>query len=289
MKSGVLPFFMRSPSRSFLMSLLLLGTVLIFQEPARGGTIFVLRLPFTLLKACLNIALLLPRLPSVIHEDEQLRSSLIQRGLEIAQLRELVRKSQQADALVNAAPTSGGIVATVIGRSTIPTQQTVLLDKGKRHGITLDGVVVDASGVIGRVVELHRTSSLAMLLTDSESRVAALVERSRETGLLTGRIRGQCELVYLDAHADIEVGDRVVTAGLGGPFPKGLLLGKVIQVIRDEESGSASAWVDPAAELGRVEEVLCLPPSEKAEPLQGEPLAGTEASREVPAGSRSRP
>ena len=66
--------------------------------------------------------------------------------------------------------------------------------------------------------------------------------------------------MYLDADAQLEPGDRVVTAGLGGPFPKGLLLGTVVRVTRQELSGSAYAVVAPAARLGRVEEVLVLPP-----------------------------
>jgi rod shape-determining protein MreC len=99
-----------------------------------------------------------------------------------------------------------------------------------------------------------------MLLTDPDSRVAGLVDRSRETGLLVGRAGGRCEFMYLDVDADIQDGDRIVTAGLGGPFPKGLFLGRVARVVRDELTGSARASVVPAARLGRLEEVLCLPP-----------------------------
>jgi len=69
------------------------------------------------------------------------------------------------------------------------------------------------------------------------------VERSRETGLLVGRGSGPCDLIYLDAAADVELGDRVVTAGLDGPFPKGVVLGTVTRVVRNEEVGTARASV----------------------------------------------
>jgi rod shape-determining protein MreC len=110
------------------------------------------------------------------------------------------------------------------------------------------------------VIELHPATSLVLLLTDPESRVGGIVERSRETGLLVGKSRSQCEFIYLDVQADIQAGDRILTAGLGGPFPKGLLLGVVAEVIRDEVTGSARAIVNPSARLGKLEEVLCLSP-----------------------------
>ncbi|MBI3321202.1 MAG: rod shape-determining protein MreC [Candidatus Omnitrophica bacterium] len=157
------------------------------------------------------------------------------------------------------APIHQGIVASVIGRSTLPVQQTVLLNKGERDGLSLESVIVHPSGVIGRVMALYPTTCLVMLLTDPDSRVAGLVERSRETGLLVGRGRGLCELIYLDARADINEGDQIVTAGLAGSFLKGVPLGTVTRVVRDEPSGSLSAFVAPAAHVSRLEDVLCLP------------------------------
>ena len=122
-------------------------------------------------------------------------------------------------------------------------------------------MIVDETGVIGRVVDVQPATCLVMLLTDPDSRVAALVERSRETGLLVGQGSGRCAFTYVAADADLREGDRIVTAGLGGPFPKGLLLGTVAHLTRDELSGSATASVIPAARLNRLEEVLCLSPS----------------------------
>lgn len=241
------------------MSALLAGTSLVFHEPLRRGTLTVLRLPFTILRTGVRILLTLPQLPSLTHENAALRSELIQQQAENAALRDALRKVEQTRALLDTSRSGhDGIIATVIGRSTIPMQHTLLLDKGERNGLTLDSVILDVEGLIGRVTELYPTTALVMLLTDPESRVAGIVERSRESGLLQGRGSGQCDFIYLDAQADIQEGDRIMTAGLGGPFPKGVLLGTVIRVIRDGQSGSASATVAPAAHLGRLEEVLCL-------------------------------
>ena len=240
------------------MSVVLLGAALAFHEPIRHGTAVFLRWPFTLLKACAATLVTLPRLPTLTGENTRLRSELLQRQLEIATLRESLRHTEQADALVHAARGQRLVIASVIASSTIPTQQTVLLDKGERHGLSRDSVILHTAGVVGRVTELHPTICLVMLLTDAESRVAGFVERSRETGLLVGQGRGVCEFTYLDTNADIQEGDRILTAGLGGTFPKGLLLGTVSRVFRDEQAGIAWASVRPAVALSQVEEVACL-------------------------------
>ena len=248
----------RQPSRTVLISALLIAS-LAFHDPLRRAALTALRLPLTAARTLLAILVALPRLPSLTQENASLRSAVIARELENTQLREELRQARQASAL-HGVSSGRGVVAGVIGRSTIPTQHTVLLDQGAEGGLTLDTVIVDASGLIGRVMEVHPATALVMLLTDPDSRVAGLVERSRETGLVVGRGGGQCELIYLDVQADLQEGDRVVTAGLGGPFPKGLLLGTVVRVFRDEESGTARASVKPAAALSRLEDVLCLPP-----------------------------
>ena len=242
------------------MSAFLIGALLACHAPLRRGSLTILRFPFTFATACLRVIVTLPQLPSLGSENAALRAQVLQRELETARLREALRGSQHSRRLLESAPASSrGIVAGVIGRSTIPTQQTVLLDRGGRDGLAVEDVVLDSSGVVGRVIEIHPTTALVLLLTDSESRVAAAVERSRESGLLVGLARGRCELIYLDAQADVQPADRIVTAGLGGLFPKGLTLGTVVRVTRDQASGSASALVEPAAHLGRLEEVLCLP------------------------------
>lgn len=264
---------MRHSPRTFL-PLLVAALLLILHGPIRREALIILRWPFTVTKGAVHALLLLPRLASLTEENSQLRAALMQREVEVAQWREYARQDQQLRALSAAAGETHGLVATVIGRSIVPTQQTVLLNKGARDGLTLDLAVVDASGVIGRLVELHPTTALVILLTDADSRVAAMVERSRDMGLLVGRPSGACELIYLDVHADVQKDDRVVTAGLGGSFPKGLWLGTVRDVVRDEVSGSARASVEPAAKFSRLEEVFCLSASLPAfRPLAARPSA----------------
>lgn len=284
---------MRRPPRVVLLSALLGGAILLLHQPIRAETLAILRFPFTIVRSLVIILVSLPHLPSLAQENAQLRTEAVQRQLELAQLREALRQAQQAHALFEARPSPDGVVATIMSRSILPTQHTVLLNRGSRDGLTLESVIVDASGVVGRVIELHRSSALVMLLTDPESRIAGVVERSRESGLLTGDGTGACQLIYLDAQADLQEGDRVVTAGLGGGLmPKGLLLGTVRRVMRDDAAGTAHASVIPAARLGQAEEVLCLLSAAADEAAPGRSAKATsppdakKRSKDVPRGGK---
>ena len=232
---------------------------MVWQRPLREWTFGLIRFPFTALRGVARALLNLPRLPALGQENEALRGQVLQQQLELAQLREGMRRLGQEASLRGVYASPQGVVADIISRSPNPTQHLVVLDRGTREGLTLQSVILDASGVVGRVVELHERPCLVELLTDPECRIAALVERWRETGLLVGQGTGWCKLVYLDSNSDIQEGDRIITAGLDGPFPKGLPLGIVSRVTRDEGLGTASALVVPFAQLKRIEEVLCLP------------------------------
>jgi len=230
-------------------------------QPLRRGLLSVLRFPLVIVETVFSGLAWLPQLPTLAQENAALRSELATRQLEVIRLREAVRHLTRAPQLLSAVQHPSGTIASIIGRSFIPTEHLIFLNKGSRDGIVLDGVIVAAEGLVGRVLEVHPTTSTVLLVTDPNSRIACLVERSRETGLLVGTGQRLNQFIYLDLEADVTVDDRVVTAGLGGPFPKGLLIGTVVRVVQHEESGSMTAWVKPAVSLSQLEEVVCLPPA----------------------------
>ncbi|HEX9780607.1 MAG TPA: rod shape-determining protein MreC [bacterium] len=233
---------------------------LVFQPQVRRAGLVVLRGPFTLTKSVVEALWMLPRLPELERENGLLRAALIQRQLELAGLREALRRTQTEAELEALEGAQAGTVARVIGRAPFPGQQTVLIDHGARQGVGLGTVAINAGGMVGRVTELIGASSATVtLLTDPDSRVAAVIERSRENGLLVGLGRSACELRYLDSETDVKPGDRILTAGLEGPIPKGLRLGTVTAVRRDVEGGWATATIRPEARVNRLEEVLIVP------------------------------
>lgn len=221
----------------------------------------MLRAPLVVVNTAIGLIVSLPRLASLAREHAALRARLTEDQRELTQLREALRRAQRLETLAALDPPSPrAVIATVVGRSTLPTQHTALLNRGRRHGLRLEGVVLSDTGIVGRVTELDEGTALVTLLTDPSSRIAGLIERSRETGLLIGRGLRSCELLYLTVESDVVPGDRVLTAGLGGAIPKGLLLGTVVQVHPDPHTGSALATVRPSARLGQLEDVLCLLP-----------------------------
>jgi len=231
------------------------------QGSVRTLLLGIIRAPFTTTSAAVKILVDLPRIPSLRGENRRLKRLLAKRTQEAADLREALRKQAAASTLQEILPKTKGVIASVTLRSPIPGHEMVLLNRGVESGIVSETLLVDAHGVVGRVIESNKGSSLAMLITDPNSRLAAVNGRSRETGLLVGLDQRRCELIYLEADADILEGDRILTAGVGlASSRKGMLLGTVVSIDRDRQSGSAKAVIEPAADLSRLEEVLCLLP-----------------------------
>jgi len=101
-------------------------------------------------------------------------------------------------------------------------------------------------------------SSRAILLTDSEARASALNQRTRDVGLIEGNGSLSLKMSYLDRQSNIQVGDMVISSGLGGIYPKGIPIGKVETVGTDKNNLSLFASVKPFASFAKLEEVLCI-------------------------------
>ena len=117
------------------------AAALIFHEPIRSTTLFIIRAPFVLASMLVNTILTLPRLPGLTEEHAALEAELTRRAVELAEAREALRHLAAAEALQGAAGSSQGIVASVIGRSPIPGQETVLLNRGREHGLRPESVL----------------------------------------------------------------------------------------------------------------------------------------------------
>ncbi len=149
-------------------------------------------------------------------------------------------------------------VAEVIGKEPSNWLNSLIINKGSRDGIKINQPVMNFAGLIGKIIEVNRRLSKVLLISDVNSRVVVLVQRTREEGILEGIGRGLCRLKYLSQDSDVELGDIVVSAGVGGVYPKGLMVGQ-IESIREERGGIyKNCIVRPATSLTGQEEVLCL-------------------------------
>jgi rod shape-determining protein MreC len=152
----------------------------------------------------------------------------------------------------------GVIPAQVIGRDPTNWSNTLIIDKGATDGVRPNRAVVSTKGLVGRTVEVGRRSTKVLLITDPNSKVGVLIARNRHGGVLIGRPDARCRMIYISPDADVSIGDKVITAGLGGIFPKGMLVGEVVKIDKEPGRLYKYAVVKPADDLSKLEEVLCV-------------------------------
>ncbi|MGE5197684.1 MAG: rod shape-determining protein MreC [Deltaproteobacteria bacterium] len=172
--------------------------------------------------------------------------------LENARLRQLLALKEKAPYRV--------ISARVIARSPDSWSSVIIIDKGSRNGIRRGLVAVNFLGLVGRVVETDEATSKVILISDPNLSVSALIQRSRQEGLVSGTLGTSLIMRYLPKDSDIKLYDTVITSGLTEIFPKGLLIGKVIDIGEEFSGLSRYAAIRPAANLSNLEEVLIIIP-----------------------------
>jgi rod shape-determining protein MreC len=149
------------------------------------------------------------------------------------------------------------VAASVIGADSASFAKSLRINRGSRHGIGRNMAVVTPSGVLGRVLEVSAFFSDVQLITDGRSAVPVRVQRTRAQGVLEGLGQGLCHLKYVSRAEDVQTGDVVVTSGLGGIFPRGIVAGTVVSVDKKEFGVLQEVQVAPAADFKRLpEEVL---------------------------------
>jgi len=140
-----------------------------------------------------------------------------------------------------------------------PFRPRVVLNAGSNQGITVGQPVIDAHGVMGQIVEVLANTSVAMLITDPTHAIPVVIERSglRTIAYGTGAI-DRLDLPNIPISADVQVGDRLVTSGLGGRFPAGFPVGEILKIGTDATGMFTAAQARPAAALDRSGDVLLL-------------------------------
>jgi rod shape-determining protein MreC len=182
---------------------------------------------------------------------------------QVVRIGELERENARlADLLSLRARIDGTVLgAHVIARDPGPLAMTLTIDRGERDHLHRGMAVVAPMGVVGQIAEASHAAARVVLLTDHNSGIDAIVQRSRARGIVQGGTDGACYMNYLNRDADVVVGDRVVTSGLDGIFPKGFVIGEVVEIARRHRGLLQQAVVRPSAALDRLEEVLVVDPS----------------------------
>ncbi|MBI3327547.1 MAG: rod shape-determining protein MreC [Nitrospinae bacterium] len=151
----------------------------------------------------------------------------------------------------------GTVAAEVVGRDSNNWTEVIYINKGTRDGVAKGSAVVTHEGLVGQVIHAAPMLSKVMLITDFRSGVDALLQRTRTSGVVSGRGRTMAELKFLPVGADVQPGDRLISSGMGGVFPKGLIIGEV-KGIHPNGSQFQEVEVRPSIDFSRLEEVLVL-------------------------------
>jgi rod shape-determining protein MreC len=158
--------------------------------------------------------------------------------------------------------------AEIIGAGSTPDFRTVTIDKGTAQGLATDMAVIAPAGIVGRLVIPSQRASKVQLLIDRNAAAGAVVARSRAQGIVVGTGETRLRMDYVSTAADIVVGDTVVTSGIDGIYPKGLVIGRV-----DSIDKSGAAWqigIVPAVDFSSLEQVLVvLAPAATTDAAQG--------------------
>jgi rod shape-determining protein MreC len=161
------------------------------------------------------------------------------------------------------------IGAHVIGRPTDSRQQSILIDRGTGSGVSIGDAVIAAGGLVGQVVEVTPWDARVRLITDPGSGVAVLVQRTRANGIVKGSLDGPLQLDFVDKTTPPIRGDVLITSGLGGVYPKGVVVGEVTDVASTQADLFAVVSVASRVRIDRIEEVLVLRSETTAAVLPG--------------------
>jgi rod shape-determining protein MreC len=216
-------------------------------------------------------------LQQVRSENEQLRQQVAQLRVQMQQERALAQQSRTLQDLLQL---RGGLqlqttAANVIAGGASPDFRTMTIDKGTNDALRADMAVISPGGVVGRVIMPSPRASKIQLLIDRNAAAGVMVERSRVQGVAIGTGSDELRLEYVSGTADLKVGDRVVTSGIDGIYPKGFVVGQIQSVQRTAGQFSA-ILVRPAADFSALESVLIVttpPPNQGLEVAAQEPVA----------------
>lgn len=149
------------------------------------------------------------------------------------------------------------ITADVIGQDTNPAIQSILINKGFDDGVRVGMPIEAARGLVGQVYRVTNNAAQVALLTETASAIPVRLGSTRATGMLRGAGRGALPTIdWIDLQYQVEVGELVITSGLGGKFPENLVIGRVIDVERNEAELFQRAIVQPAVDFNALEIVF---------------------------------
>ncbi|NLU52852.1 MAG: rod shape-determining protein MreC [Clostridiaceae bacterium] len=199
------------------------------------------------------------------NENEELKKRISELERQVLDIERLTKENNQLrDALnfKNRYEEYEFLGASIIAKDPGNWFEVFTIDRGSKDGIEADSPVITAYGLVGRVSKVDLLTSKVVSIIDMDSTVSARLSKSRDLIVVRGdvelRNEGKCRADYIPPDADVLPGDTIETSGIGGIFPKGIIIGKVVKVVQSEGHYDSYAIIEPVVDFKRLEDVIVL-------------------------------
>ena len=201
---------------------------------------------------------------TLVTQNRSLRQEQLLVNARLAKFAELEAENKRLRNLLDSSAKIADrvLIAEIMAVDLDPFSRRIVINKGTKDGVIVGQSLIDSNGIMGQVVTAGPVSSNALLITDPSHAIPVQVNRNglRSVAIGTGT-QNLLELSHIPNNADVRVGDLLVTSGLGGRFPSGYPVGRIVSVERDSGQAFARVNVKPSARLERNREVLLVWPS----------------------------
>lgn len=194
-------------------------------------------------------------------ENTAMRAELLQARVRLQKLAELSAENTRLRGLLNTPLIIDGrmLISEIIGTDTDPLRQILVINKGRQEQVVEGQTVLDDKGVMGQIVDVYPHSARVMLLSDKEHSVSVRIDRTGMRGIVSGiGDSGRLLMQYVPNTADVKVGDRVITSGLGERFPAGYPVGSISEIQRHGSGEFATIYIKPFSQLAGGHHVVVL-------------------------------
>jgi len=195
----------------------------------------------------------------LLAENRALKMEKLDAGVRLQRLDSLEAENRRLRAMLDSSARVADrvLIAEILAVDMDPYRQRFTINRGTSDGVYIGQALLDADGLVGQVMRVEPFTSEAVLISDADHALPVAINRNGLRTIVIGTgDSGRLRMPYLPNAADVEVGDLVISSGLGGVFPSGYPVGFVSQVERRPGQGFAEIFVQPAAKLDRAREVL---------------------------------
>ena len=194
-------------------------------------------------------------------ENAALRAEQLQNNARLQKFAELSAENTRLRGLLNTPLIIDGrmMISEIIGTDPDPLRHILVINRGEVDGVFIGQMVLDDKGVVGQVLDVFGHSARILLISDKENAISVRIERTGMRGITAGTgDSGRMILQYVPKNADVKVGDRVFTSGLGERFPAGYPVGEVSAIQREGNNEFADIAIKPASQLEGGHHVILL-------------------------------